>query len=338
MKKMRKFKGSAEYLSPSCNYFRKMWYHKNMIPACAQCAEVRYVMSDYVISCCSTADLSKEYFEKRDISYICFHYALNGKQYPDDLGKTISFDVFYKAMQNGADTKTSQVNAEEYEDYFEEKLKAGRDILHLCLSSGISGTVNSAMIAKANLEEKYPERKIYVVDSLAASSGFGLLMDRLADLRDEGKSIDEVYEWAMANRLKLHHWFFSTDLTFYIKGGRVSKTAGFFGGMLNICPLLNMDNQGRLIPRSKIRTQKKVIAEIVDRMEQHAQGGRDYSGKCFISHSACEDTARAVAELVEERFPKLNGRVQIFSIGTTIGSHTGPGTVALFFWGDERNE
>ena len=241
-------------------------------------------------------------------------------------------------MQDGADTKTSQINASEYEEYFESLLKEGKDILHVSLSSGISGTFNSARIAKEDLEERYPDRKIFVVDSLGASSGYGLLMDRLADLRDEGKTLEEVYEWVEAHKLNMHHWFFSTDLTFYVKGGRISKAAGLFGGALNICPLLNMDNQGRLIPRFKIRTKKKVIRTIADKMEECADEGLNYSGKCYISHSACYEDARAVADLVEARFPKLNGKVEIYSIGTTIGSHTGPGTVALFFWGKERTE
>jgi len=293
-------------------------------------------MSDFIISACSTADLTKEHFEKRDIKYICFHYELDGVQYPDDLGETIPFDKFYKAMTDGAETKTSQINEAEFTEYFEPFLKEGKDIIHFCLSSGITGVVNSANIAKNMLEEKYPDRKIYIVDSLAASSGFGLLMDKMADLRDEGKSIDEIYQWAEENKLKLHHWFFSTDLTFYVKGGRVTKTAGFVGGILNICPLLNMDHMGRLIPRYKIRGKKKVIQAIFEQMTLHAQDGKDYSGKCYISQSACYEDAKAVADLVEEYFPKLNGKVVINSIGTTIGSHTGPGTVALFFWGDER--
>ena len=206
-------------------------------------------MSDYIISCCSTADLSKEHFLQRDIHYICFHYELDGVQHKDDLGESVPFDKFYEAMANGADTKTSQINAEEFESYFEPFLQAGKDILHVTLSSGISGVVNSANIAKSNLEEKYPDRKIYIVDSLGASSGYGLLMDKVADLRDSGMSLEDLHNWVEANKLKLHHWFFSTDLTFYVKGGRISKTAGFVGGVLNICPLLNMDNLGRLIPR-----------------------------------------------------------------------------------------
>ena len=293
-------------------------------------------MSDYVLSCCSTADLTKAHFEERDISYICFHYEMDGKQYSDDLGQTMPFDVFYRKMAEGADTRTSQINADEFESYFEGFLKQGKDILHVCLSSGITGVMNSALIAKEELSERYPDRKILIVDSLGASSGYGLLMDRLADLRDEGKTLEEVYQWAEENKLKVHHWFFSTDLTFFIKGGRISKTSGFIGGVLNICPLLNVDNNGKLIPRFKIRTKKKVIRAIVDKMEEYADGGLDYAGKCYISQSDCYEDAREVADLVEARFPKLNGKVEIYSIGTTIGSHTGPGTVALFFWGSER--
>ncbi len=292
----------------------------------------------YVLSCCSTADLTQEHFDKREIHYICFHFELDGKEYLDDLGKSIEFHQFYQAMADGAETRTSQVNAEEFVQYFTPFLEDGRDILHLTLSSGISGVINSAMIAKEELAEKYPDRKIYIVDSLGASSGYGLLMDKLADLRDEGVGIEEAYKWIEENKLKLHHWFFSTDLSFYVKGGRISRTAGFVGSVLELCPLLNMDNLGRLIPRFKIRTKKKVIQAIVNRMEEYAQDGAAYSGKCYISHSDCYEDARAVADLVQERFPKRNGKVEIYYVGTTIGSHTGPGTVALFFWGNERTE
>jgi len=295
-------------------------------------------MNDYILSCCSTADLSREHFDKRDIHYICFHFYLDGKPYADDLGQSIAFDDFYKAMENGAETKTSQVNDDEFVAYFTPFLEQGKDILHVCLSSGISGVHNSAVIAQKQLQEKYPDRKIYIVDSLGASSGYGLFMDTLADLRDGGMEIDALREWAENHKLELHHWFFSTDLTFYVKGGRISKAAGWFGTALRICPLLNMDNLGRLIPREKIRTKKKVIARIVEQMQAHARNGADYNGKCFISQSACYEDAKAVADLVEAAFPKLNGKVLINSIGTTIGSHTGPGTVALFFWGDKRTE
>ncbi len=293
-------------------------------------------MSDYILSCCSTADLSAAHFESRNIKYVCFHYTMDGKQYSDDLGKTMSSEDFYQAMVDGAETKTSQVNVDEYENYFEPFLKAGYDILHVSLSGGISSSVNSAKIAAGELREKYPERKVLIVDSLGASSGYGLLMDKLADLRDGGMDIDALYNWAEENKLRMHHWFFSTDLTFYVKGGRVTKAAGWFGTVLKICPLLNMDNNGKLIPRFKIRGKDRVITEIVSKMEAFADGGLDYDGKCYISMSACREDAEKVAALVESRFPKLNGKVLINNIGTTIGSHTGPGTVALFFWGAQR--
>lgn len=294
-------------------------------------------MENFVLSCCSTADLSKEHFINRKIQYICFHYELNGKPYRDDLGETMPFDAFYQAMAEGADTKTSQINAVEFEEYFEDFLRQGKDILHVSLSSGISGVFNSANLAKDMLQEKYPDRKIYIVDSLAASSGYGLLMDQLADLRDAGKTIEEVRDWAETNKLKLQHWFFSTDLTFFIKGGRVTKTAGFVGTMLRICPLLHVDKEGKLIPRQKVRTKKMVIEAIVKKMEELAENGTAYTGKCYISHSACKEDAEAVAKRIESRFPHLDGKVLINSIGTTIGSHTGPGTVALFFWGKARD-
>ena len=269
------------------------------------------VMSDYIISCCSTADLTEEHFNKRDIHYICFHYELDGAAYMDDLGKTINLDDFYKAMSEGADTKTSQINVDEYETYFEEFLKEGTDILHLTLSSGISGTINSANIAAETLKEKYPDRKIYVIDSLAASSGYGLLMDKVADLKDEGMGIDELKDWVIENRLKVNHWFFTTDLTFFIKGGRVSKVSGFVGNLLNICPLLNVNFEGKLIPREKIRTKKKVIAATVEKMINNAENGLDYDGKCYISMSACRKDAEAVAKLAANDTQKLNDKLEI---------------------------
>lgn len=295
-------------------------------------------MSDYILSCCSTADLTEEHFKQRDIHYIPFHFELDGVEYTDDLGQSVPFEEFYKKMTEGAVTKTSQVNADEYEAYFEAFLKEGKDILHLTLSSGISGSINSARIARDSLAERYPDRKIYIVDSFAASSGYGLLMDKLADLRDEGMGIKELYHWAKENRLRLEHWFFTSDLTYLIRGGRVSKAAGVIGGLLDICPLLCVDQEGKLVAKKKVRTKKRVIRTIVDVMKERADDGLEYADKCYICHSACYEDAKQVADLVEKTFPKLKGEIEIYSIGTTIGSHTGPGTVALFFWGKSREE
>ena len=293
-------------------------------------------MADYILSGCSAADLTKEHFERINVKYICFHYMMDDVLYPDDLGATMSAEEFYRRMSEGAMTKTSQVNIAEYVDYFSAFCEQGKDIVHVTLSSGISGTYNSARSAALIVRERYPARQIHIIDSLGASSGYGLLLDSAAAMRDKGLSARELANWIVENRLKVHHWFFSTDLSSYVRGGRISKTAAFFGGVFEICPLLNMDDAGRLVPRQKIRTKKNVIREIVQRMVENAEGGTDYDGKCFISMSACREDAEEVARLVEEKFPKLNGKVLINNIGGLIGAHTGPGTVALFFWGSER--
>ena len=293
-------------------------------------------MSDFVISCCTTVDLNKEHLESRDIKYIYFHYFMDGKQYDDDLGQTVSYKEFYDAMRAGIDTKTSQINAAEYEEFFESFLKEGKDVLHINLSSGISGAYNSANIAKDILEERYPDRKIYVVDSLGAASGYGLLVDQAADLRDEGKSIDEIKDWIIDNRLRVQSWFFTQDLTYLVKGGRVSKAAGLVGGVLNICPLMHIDREGKLAAKQKVRTKKKAIRTLVEQMEMYAENGTAFDAKCFLCHSDCIEDAETVVAAIEDKFPALKGKVLVNSVGTTIGSHTGPGLVAVFFWGCER--
>lgn len=295
-------------------------------------------MSNYIVSGSTTADLSKAHFEKINVKYICYRYQLDGVTYVDDLGETMPLSDFYEKMANGAETSTSQINVEEFVAYFRPFLEQGLDVLHVCLSSGITGVLNSANLAKELLMSEFPDRKLYIVDSLAASSGYGLLLDAMASLRDQGMSIDELYQWTEENKLNVNHWFFSTDLTFYIRGGRVSKTAGAIGQLLNICPLLNIDYQGHLIVREKIRSKKRAFKTTVDKMAELADDGTAYSGKCFMSHSNVLEDAEEVARQIEERFPKLDGKVQINNIGTTIGSHTGPGTIAVFFWGKKREE
>ena len=192
----------------------------------------------YIISTCTTADMTKEMFEKLDVRYIGFHFVVNGKSYTDDLYNEMSAKEFYGHIRNGADTSTSQVSVGEYVDYFRELLEEGKDILHACLSSGISNTVQSANAAAEMLKAEYPGRKIYIVDSLCASSGAGLYMTLLSQKRAEGMDIDSLYQWALENRQQVQHWFCSTDLTYYIKGGRVSKVSGILGGIFEICPLL----------------------------------------------------------------------------------------------------
>ncbi len=293
-------------------------------------------MKNYIISCCTPADLTEEHLTKRNIDYVCFHFYLNDKEYADDLGRSISYKDFYKTMESDADTRTSQVNADEFIEYFEPFLKDGKDIIHITLSSGLSGVYNSAVIAQAELEEKYPERKITIIDSLGACGGYGLLVDTAADLRDSGMGYEDVCATLEKIKKKVNHWFFATDLKYFVRGGRVSKTAGFVGTLLKICPLLNVDGAGKLVPREKIRTKKAVIEKIVERMFENADNGENYDGKCFINHSACLEDAEAVRDGIVAKMPRLKDKIVINDIGTTIGCHTGPGTVALFFMGKER--
>lgn len=290
----------------------------------------------YIISCCSTVDLKKEHLDSINVSYICFHYTLDGVEYPDDLGTSVPFDVFYSKLKNGSDAKTSMVSVGEYEDYFKSLLDTGKDVIHISLSSGISGSYRSACTAAELLKPQYPDSKITVIDSLAASSGYGLLIDKVAHLRDNGMTYDELVAWVQDNKLRLHHWFFSSDLTFFVKGGRVSKVSGMIGGVFEICPLMNVSVDGKLIPRSKVRTKKRVITEIAKRMFEHCDNSLNYSDKVYMCHSDCIEDAQVVADIVKQNVKNIDGDVLINDIGTVIGSHTGPGTVALFFWGDKR--
>ena len=293
-------------------------------------------MNDYIIATSSTADVSLCELEKRNVDYLKFTYILDGVEYLDDMGTSISYKQFYDAMRNGVDTKTTLPNIEYTKDFLKKHLENGKDVILLMLSSGLSGAMASSKIAVEELKEEYPDRKIYVVDSLGASSGMGLLTMEMADRRDEGMSIDELYQWTEKNKLNVHHWFFTTDLTYFVKGGRVSKVSGWFGTILKICPLLNVDKIGKLVPREKIRGKASVIKQIVKKMEENAISGYNYSGRCYISHSDAYEDAKAVSEIIEDKFPNLKDKIIINDIGTTIGSHTGPGTVALFFLGEER--
>lgn len=295
-------------------------------------------MSSYVLSCCSTSDLTPEQYKKRNIKVLYYHFFLGKDEYVDNFGESISYQEFYQRMRNGEITKTTQINAERFIDFFEPFLKEGKDILHICFSSGLSGTYQSAMIAKDILKEKYPDRKLLIVDSLCASTGYGMFVTKIADLRDQGKTIEEAFEWAKEHNRTVHHWFFSTDLSFYVRGGRITKTAGLIGNVLHLCPVMNVNFEGKLIPRKKIIGKKRAIDDVIEEMVLNADNGLDYDDYCYVSHSECIDDANKLKTKIEERFHNLKGKVQIYNIGTTIGSHSGPGTAAIYFFGKKRED
>ena len=294
-------------------------------------------MSDnFILSCCSTVDLPYSYMESRHIPVLFYTYVVDGVTYDDDMGRDPqALPRFYQFLREGRLPQTSQINVAQYAEFFESLLQQG-DVLHIAFTSGQSGSVHNAFLAADMLKEKYPDRKLVVIDSLCSSSGYGLLVDTVADMRDEGKTLDEVAQWVLDNRNKVHHQFFSSDMTQFHRTGRVSGAAAAVATVLNICPIMRLDDKGAIKAYSKVRGKKKAVETTVDTMEQCAQGGRDYDGKCFICHSQCPEDARLVIEAVEERFPRLKGHIRLCDIGTIIGSHAGQGTVAVFFMGNER--
>ena len=293
-------------------------------------------MGEYLISCESTADMPLEFYKDRNVGYVCFHYEMNGQTYTDDIYQSTTPQEFFGKLKAGAQAKTSQVGTGEYVAFWEPYLEKGMDILHVSLSTGISGTYNSACLAAETLASRYPDRKIRVIDSLSASAGFGLLVELMADKRDEGMSFDELAEWAEVNKMNVNQWFFVSDLDCLKRGGRVSATSALIATALKICPVMNVNFEGKLIPREKIRTKKKAIVRLVDDMMERVENGSAYTGRCTISHSDCLEDAQEVARLIGEQIPALKGKIEISDIGTVIGAHTGPGTVALFFMGEKR--
>ena len=291
----------------------------------------------FTLSCCSTVDLPYSYMESRDIPVLFYTYVVDGREYDDDMGRDPeALPRFYGFLKDGKLPQTSQINVAAYTEFFEKLLDKGGDVLHIAFTSGQSGSVHNAFLAAEELKDRYPGQRLVVIDSLCSSSGYGLLVDYAADMRDEGKTLDEVAQWVLDNRNKVHHQFFSSDMTQFRRTGRVSGAAAAVATVLNICPIMRLDDKGAIKAYSKVRGKKKAVETTVDTMEQCARNGRDYDGKCFVCHSQCPEDARLMIEAVEERFPKLKGKIRLCDIGTIIGSHAGQGTVAVFFMGNER--
>ncbi len=292
----------------------------------------------FVLSCCSTVDLPYSRMEERRIPVLFYTYTVDDVLYVDDMGRdSAEQDRFYDMLAAGKLPKTSQINVGTYAEYFEKLLSEGKDVLHIALGSGMSNSVNNAILA-AQMQEKYPERRVLVVDSLCSSSGYGMLVETAADMRDAGADIDEVYNWVMANRNRVHHQFFSTDMTQFRRSGRVSGTAAAIATVLNICPIMRLDAHGAIKAYDKVRGKNKAIETTLKTMLEHVEKGTAYDGPCYICHSRCLDLAQQLVAAIEKEIPALQGKIRICDIGTIIASHSGPGTVAVFFYGDERPE
>lgn len=294
-------------------------------------------MNSFILSCESTVDMPFSLISSRDIPVLFYSYTAGGKQYEDDMDRDPeALAKFYELLANEIPS-TSQINEYQYIDFFRELLQKG-DVLHIAFGSGMTKSIQGANSAAEKLRKEFPERKLIVIDSLGASSGYGMLVDAAADMRDEGKSIDEIAEWVTKARHKIHHEFFSTDLKYFRKSGRMSGATATVAAILNICPIMHLDAAGKIIAYDKVRGKRNAINFIMDKIATHADGGENYSGKVFICHSNTIEDATDTKNAIEERFKNINGEVQIYNIGTIIASHTGPGTVAVFFFGDERTE
>ena len=290
----------------------------------------------FILSCCSTVDLPYTHMESRQIPVLSYTYMVDGVEHEDDMGRDPqSRPRFYQMLAQGKLPQTSQINVARYTEFFEMLLQHG-DVLHLAFTSGQSASVNNAYAAAEELRRKYPGRKLIVVDTLCSSSGYGLIVDMVADLRDRGATIEEAERWTLENRNKVHHQFFSSNMTQFHRTGRVSGAAAAVASILNICPLMRLDAAGAIKAYDKVRGKKKAIAATVDAVAAHAQGGTDYDQRMWVCHSECPEDANAMIQALEERFPKERGRIQLCNIGPVIGSHAGTGTVAVFFMGDER--
>ncbi len=288
---------------------------------------------EYVIMTDSSCDLPQELADQLGLEVLPLEVMADGKNYRNWLdGREIGFKEFYKLAREGKELKTSAVNTAAFEEKMEELLKEGKDILYIGFSSGLSTTYNSGEAAARELREKYPDRKIYTVDTLAASLGQGMIMYYAAKKKEAGATIEEVRDFVENEKLHMCHWFTVDDLNYLKRGGRISAATAAIGTMLSIKPVMHMDNEGHLVAVGKARGRKAALCQLLDTMGELGEGLEGQT--TFICHSDCMDDAQYVASQMKERFGVA--QVNINWIGPVIGAHTGPGTIGIFFWGSER--
>ena len=293
--------------------------------------------NDYIISCTSGIDIDRSLVKDNNIECINYKFLMNDIEYDDDYYESYEEHKFYEDIINGAIIKTSQIGYGRYLEFFESYLKKGIDLIHIGLSSGITGDTQTAMSVAKELNEKYQDNKVYVIDSTCCSTGYGMLVLMIAKKRSEGLSLKEILEYIEETKYTIHHWFISSDLTFYVRGGRISNVEGFFGKAFKICPLLYVDYDGKLTPYEKIRTKSRALEGQFEKMKEYCKDGDDYNEDIFIYHSDCKEDADVLAGLIKGHFNNIKN-IYIMSIGPSVGSHTGPNTVSLSFIGKNRKE
>ena len=287
----------------------------------------------FTLSCESTTDLTLKHWTDRNVPVLPYTYTVDGVEYFDDMREGNGLALFYNQLAMGKHPATSLINVERYVEFFRPLLKQG-DLLHIAFSSTLSHSCQNAILAAEALKAEFPNRKIYVVDSLCACVGYGILVDTLADMRDKGKSIDCLCDWAMSNRLKVHHHFFSTTLTYFRRSGRLTGPAALIGNMLKLCPIVRLDGSGKMIAYTKVMSESKAISKILTEIEAVIEDGHDYSGKLWLAHSDYICCANKVLEELKQLYPKAD--LRIFDIGPVVASHCGPGTLSFYFIGSPR--
>jgi len=291
-------------------------------------------MADYVLSCCSVTGMGKEWYEEQGIRHISLRYEFDG-EYFDDEPELFNEKEFYEKLEASKSAATHVRSVDEYVDYFKELVKDGGAVVHISLSSGISDAFNRASGAAAILKAVYPDTQIRVIDSLCAADGVTLLLEEAVRLRDEGTGMEELVSWIEANRLKVNHLFFSSDLSQFIKTGSLPPAAGRIAKRHEICPVMEVNSWGELVRKTAVASKEKVMKRIVKYMKHLADGKKHYGGRIILCQSECMDDAEELLKMISEALPDI-GETTINPIGATIGLHTGRGTVAVFFWGKER--
>ncbi len=290
-------------------------------------------MADYVITCSSTADLPTEFAKEHNITVLPYQFFMDGKEYYDDQGVSISTHDFYEKVRAGSMPTTSMVNADRYIAFFTPFLEAGKDVLHLEFSSGLSGSYDNAVMVSEQLMQKYPGRTVKVVDSLSASRGYGLFVHLVMLKKEEGATLEQAGAYAEELKWKITHWFAVESLEHLRRGGRVSRASAFLGTMLNIKPVLAFNNEGKIIPVEKIRGRKKSLIEMVNKMEEDVDNP---DGQIvYVGHGDSPEDAEYVAQLIRERFPTVKETLINYT-GPVIGAHSGPGTVNIHYVGKQR--
>ncbi len=291
-------------------------------------------MAEYIISTDTSCDFPLEYVKQHQLPLVTLFYSIDGVTGENGCPSSDVLKNFYDKMRAGSMTKTQQASIEDTEKVFREILQEGKDILHIAFSSGLSGTANAARLAAENMMEEFPGRKIIVIDSLCASLGQGLLVDYALKLQQQGKNMEETAKWLEDHIQNICHLFTVEDLKYLQRGGRISKTTALVGTMIGIKPVLHVDPEGKLVSISKVRGRKQSIQALVNKMEENIGKYRGEKQPIFISHGDCIEDANYLAELVKERFGY--DEFLINDVGPTIGAHSGPGTLALFFMGETR--